>query len=165
MKKKQGIYLSLTPASITYSNRTLYLCFDWSSSLSVPRSKFKLNLRLIGMIQLLTCNISQVWIKLWRYLFLHCRPKNWVAQGKYLISCSIQTDCQSTIGLAKKPLKLGHKPTSRNGDLSRTKMKPLFIYQYVCSFQDILNVVKRFSHSLEWVICQDLLIANTDCLV
>jgi hypothetical protein len=45
--------LSLTPASNTYSNRTLYLCFERSSSLRVSRSIFKLYFRLMGMIQFL----------------------------------------------------------------------------------------------------------------
>jgi len=79
---------------------------------------------------------------------------SWMMTGlkrawKNLISCCIQTDCQSAIWLTEKTLQLRNKATSRDCDLAGTEVKSILVYHYVCSFDDIVNVVKWLSHSLQ----------------
>jgi len=48
----------------------------------------------------------------------------------------------------KETSELRNKPTGWNSDLAGAEMKPLVMHHNICSFNDIINVMKRFPHAL-----------------
>jgi len=51
----------------------------------------------------------------------------------------------------EETFELWNKPTGRNSDLARAEMKPLLIHHYICSCNDIIDVMKWFPHALKYV--------------
>lgn len=49
----------------------------------------------------------------------------------------------------EEPSELWNKPAGWNSDLAGAEMKPLLIHHNICSFNDIINVMKWFPHALK----------------